>query len=35
VIEQLERLNRLKEEGALTESEFEAQKARVLSGQDL
>ena len=35
VIEQLERLNRLKEEGALTESEFAVQKAKVLSGQDI
>jgi len=35
VIEQLERLNRLKEEGVLTESEFMVQKARVLSGQDI
>ena len=35
VIEQLERLNRLREEGALTESEFAVQKARVLSGQDV
>ncbi len=31
VIEQLERLTKLKEEGALSESEFEAQKARVLA----
>ena len=35
VIEQLERLQRLREEGALTESEFAAQKAKVLSGQDV
>ena len=35
VIEQLERLNRLREEGALTESEFAVQKAKVLSGQDV
>jgi hypothetical protein len=35
VIEQLERLNRLKEEGVLTESEFAVQKAKVLSGQDV
>lgn len=35
VIEQLERLNRLREEGALTESEFAVQKAKVLSGQDI
>ena len=30
VIEQLERLQKLREQGALTESEFEAQKARIL-----
>lgn len=30
VIEQLERLQRLREQGALTESEFAAQKARIL-----
>ena len=35
VIEQLERLSKLKEEGALTESEFQVQKAKVLSGQDV
>jgi hypothetical protein len=35
VIEQLERLSRLREEGALTDSEFAVQKARVLSGQDV
>jgi hypothetical protein len=35
VIEQLERLQRLREEGALTESEFAVQKARVLSGRDV
>jgi hypothetical protein len=35
VIEQLERLNKLKEEGVLTESEFAVQKAKVLSGQDV
>jgi hypothetical protein len=35
VIEQLERLNRLREEGALTESEFAVQKARVLSGESV
>lgn len=32
VIDQLERLNRLKEEGALTESEFAVQKAKLLAG---
>jgi hypothetical protein len=32
VIEQLERLNRLKEEGVLSDAEFEAQKAKVLAG---
>ena len=35
VIEQLERLQRLRDDGALTESEFAVQKARVLSGQDV
>jgi hypothetical protein len=35
VIEQLERLNKLKEEGVLTETEFEVQKAKVLSGQEI
>jgi hypothetical protein len=35
VIDQLERLQRLREEGALTESEFAVQKARILSGQDV
>ena len=35
VIEQLERLQRLREEGALTESEFAVQKAKILSGQDI
>ena len=35
VIEQLERLGRLKEEGVLTESEFAVQKAKVLSGEDI
>jgi hypothetical protein len=35
VIEQLERLQRLRDEGALTESEFAVQKAKVLSGQDV
>jgi hypothetical protein len=35
VIEQLERLSKLKQEGALTEGEFQVQKAKVLSGQDV
>ncbi len=35
MIEQLERLNRLKEDGALTEAEFEVQKAKVLAGGGL
>lgn len=35
VIEQLERLQRLRDEGALTDSEFAVQKAKVLSGQDV
>jgi hypothetical protein len=35
VIQQLERLNKLKEEGVLTETEFEVQKAKVLSGQEV
>lgn len=35
VIEQLERLSRLKEEGALTEREFENQKAKVLASGGL
>lgn len=35
VIEQLERLGRLREDGVLTQTEFEAQKARVLSGQSI
>jgi hypothetical protein len=35
VIEQLERLQQLREEGALTDSEFAVQKAKVLSGQDV
>ena len=35
VIESLERLQRLKENGALTETEFEVQKAKLLSGQDV
>ena len=35
MIEQLERLNRLKEDGALTEAEFELQKAKVLAGGGL
>ena len=33
IIEQLERLHRLKQDGALTEAEFEQQKARLLSEQ--
>lgn len=33
VIEQLERLHQLKREGALTEPEFELQKARIISEQ--
>ena len=35
VIEQLERLQRLRDDGALTDSEFAVQKAKVLSGQDV
>lgn len=35
VIEQLERLQRLRDGGALTDSEFAVQKAKVLSGQDV
>jgi Short C-terminal domain len=35
VIEQLERLQRLRDEGALTDSEFAVQKAKVLSGSDV
>jgi hypothetical protein len=35
VIDQLERLGKLKEEGVLTETEFEVQKAKVLSGQEI
>jgi putative oligomerization/nucleic acid binding protein len=35
VIEQLERLNKLREDGALTDAEFEAQKIKVLSGQTI
>ena len=35
MIEQLERLQRLRDDGALTESEFAVQKAKVLSGQDV
>jgi len=35
VIEQLERLQRLRDEGALTDSEFAVQKAKVLSGQEI
>ena len=35
VIEQLERLQQLRDDGALTDSEFAVQKAKVLSGQDV
>ena len=35
VIEQLERLQKLRDDGALTDSEFAVQKAKVLSGQDV
>ncbi len=31
VIEKLERLNRLRQDGALTEAEFEAQKSKVIA----
>jgi hypothetical protein len=34
VVHQLERLNRLRQSGSLTFAEFEAPKARILSGQD-
>ena len=32
MVEQLERLAKLKEQGILTEAEFEVQKAKVLAG---
>lgn len=35
VIEQLERLDRLRDEGVLTDGEFQVQKAKILSGQDV
>jgi len=34
VLAQLERLQRLRQDGALTDAEFESQKAKILSGQD-